>query len=287
MRPPPTVQFLMRPIWKGAISFGLVNIPVGLYPGTKSSEKVSFDMLRAKDLSRIRYKRVAEADNEEVPYDQIVKGYEYEKGNYAVVTKEDFERVAIKSTQIVEIKEFVDLDAIEPRFFDEPYFLAPEKGGAKAYVLLREALVQTNKAGVAKLVLRPPRERLALVKPLQNLLVLETMHFADELRDLNELDIPAAEVGRKELDMAISLVNTMSGRWEPAKYHDEYREALLELIEQKVKAGGKAVAGAKSKAPSATRIVDLVSVLERSLKEAQGETGKGKRKSSGKRRRAA
>jgi DNA end-binding protein Ku len=276
----------MRPIWKGAISFGLVNIPVSLYPGTKSAQKVEFDMLRQKDLSRIRYKRVAEADGQEVPYEQIVKGYEYEKGEYVVVTKDDFERVAIKSTQIVDIREFVDLGDIDPRFFDEPYYLAPEKSGAKAYVLLREALNETGKAGIAKVVLRPPRERLAVVKPLQHVLVLETMHFADELRESDEIQIPQAEVGRKELDMAISLVKTMADKWKAEKYHDEYREALMALIEQKIKAGGKAV-GAKTKTPSATRIVDLVSVLEESLKEAQGGTSKKARKPSGRKRKAA
>ena len=279
----------MRPIWKGSISFGLVNIPVSLYPGTKSGQKVEFDMLRQKDLSRIRYKRVAEADNEEVPYEQIVKGYEFEKGNYVVVTKEDFERVAIKSTQVVDIKEFVDLVDIDPRFFDEPYIMAPEKGGAKAYVLLREALAETGKAGVAKVVLRPPREKLAVVKPLGDILILETMHFADELRQPSEIDIPKADVGRKELDMAISLVKTMADKWKPDHYQDEYRAALMDLIEQKVKAGGKPLAGSKTKSPSATRIVDLVSVLEESLKEAQGGGAKKPRKPSvkSKRRKAA
>ena len=266
----------MRPIWKGAISFGLVNIPVGLYSGTKSKQKVEFDMLREKDLSRIRYKRVAEADEKEVPYDQIVKGYEYEKGNYVVVTKQDFERVGLKSTQIVDIKEFVDLADIDPRFYDEPYYLAPEKGGAKAYVLLHEALAETGKAGVAKVVLRPPREKLALVKPMNGILMLETMHFADELRHTSEIEVPKAEVGRKELDMAISLVKTMEGKWDAEKYHDEYRTALMDLIEEKVKAGGKPVTGGKAKAPSATRIVDLASVLEESLKEAQGSGVKKK-----------
>jgi DNA end-binding protein Ku len=277
----------MRPIWKGAISFGLVNIPVSLYPGTKSARRIEFDMLREKDLSRIRYKRVAEADGQEVPYEQIVKGYEYDKGNYVVVTKDDFEKVALKSNQTVDIKEFVDLADIDPRFFDEPYIMAPEKGGAKAYALLRESLAQTGKAGIAKVVLRPPREKLAVVKPLGDLLVLETMHFADELREPSEIDIPKTDIGRKELDMATSLVKTMAGKWKPEKYHDEYREALMSLIEEKVKAGGKAAPGAKTKAPSATRIVDLVSVLEQSLKEAKGGAPKKAKAAGHKRRRAA
>jgi len=277
----------MRPIWKGAISFGLVNIPVSLYPGTKAAKRIDFDMLREKDLSKIRYKRVAEADGHEVPYEQIVKGYEYEKGNYVVVTKDDFEKVALKSNQTVDIKEFVDLADIDPRFFDEPYIMAPEKGGAKAYALLREALAHTGKAGIAKVVLRPPREKLAVVKPLGDLLVLETMHFADELREPSEVDVPKTDIGRKELDMATSLVKTMADKWKPEKYHDEYREALMNLIEEKIKAGGKAAPGAKTKAPSATRIVDLVSVLEQSLKEAQGGSSKKTKAGGHKRRRAA
>ena len=277
----------MRPIWKGAISFGLVNIPISLFSGTKTTERVDFDMLRAKDLSRIRYKRVAEADGQEVPYEDIVKGYEYEKGNYVVVTKDDFERVAIKSSQVVDIKEFVDLEDIDPRFFDEPYLMAPEKGGAKAYVLLREALRQTGKAGIAKVVLRPPREKLAVVKPLGDILVLETMHFADELRQPDDLDIPQAAVGKKELDMATSLVETMADTWKPEQYKDEYRSALIELIEQKIKTGGKTLPAAKGKAPAATAIVDLAAVLEKSLREAQGTAPRKGKKAPAKSRKAA
>jgi DNA end-binding protein Ku len=279
----------MRPTWKGAISFGLVNIPVSLFSGIKTTEKISFDMLRDSDLSPIRYKRVAEADGKEVPYEHIVKGYEYEKGHYVVVTKEDFQRVAIKSTQVVDIKEFVDLEEIDPRYFDEPYMMAPDKGGGKAYVLLRQALKETGKAGIAKVVLRPPREKLAAVKPVGDVLFLETMHFADELRQPSELEIPDAEVGRKELDMALSLVNTMADKWKPEKFKDEYREALMDLIEQKIKAGGKPLPAAKGKAPAATRIVDLVSVLQQSLEEAQGggRKSKGHKAAAHKRRRAA
>src|SRR5215831_7525270 len=140
----------MRPIWKGAISFGLVNIPVGLYSATSSAEKIKFRQLRASDHSAIKNKRVAEVDGEEVPYDRIVKGYEYEKGRFVVVTEEDFERVALESNRTIEIKEFVDLDQIDPMFFDEPYFLAPEKGGDRAYALLRETLEKAGKVGIAK-----------------------------------------------------------------------------------------------------------------------------------------
>src|SRR5436190_2397403 len=204
----------MRPIWKGAISFGLVNIPVGLYSATKSSEKIKFRMLRARDQSPIKYKRVAEADEKEVPWEEIAKGYEYEKGEFVVLTKDDFDKVNVDSNQTVDIREFVDLADIDPMFFDEPYFLAPEKGGDKAYALLRDSLQETGKVGIAKVVIKT-REHLAAVKPLGQALVLELMHFPDELADPSELNLPTTEPGKKELTMAQQLITSMSDKWEP------------------------------------------------------------------------
>jgi len=258
----------MRPLWKGAISFGLVNIPVGLYSAIKSTERIKLHMLRDADQSPIRYKRVAEADGKEVPWEHIVKGYEYERDQYVFLTKEDFEHVQIKSSQIVDIREFVDLSEIDPLFFDEPYFLAPEKGGDKAYGLLHEALKRSGKVGIAKVVIRPPREHLAAVKPLDGVLSLELMHFPDELRDPAELKVSTPETRGKELDMALMLVKSMTGKWEPEKYHDEYHDALMNLIEQKVKAGGKELAGPKVRAPKPAKVVDLVSVLQQSIAQA-------------------
>jgi DNA end-binding protein Ku len=264
----------MRPLWKGAINFGLVNIPVSLYSATQSKQKVDLDMLRDSDHSRIRYKRVAEADGKEVPWEHIVKGYEYEKGEYVVLEPEDFKRVQLKSNQMVEIKEFVNLDDIDTRYFDEPYFLAPERQGAKAYSLLHDALVESGKVGVAKVVIRPPREHLAAVRPLDGMLMLELLHFADELRDPKELDIPKAETGKKEMDMALTLVKSMAGKWQPDKYKDEYREALMNLIEEKIKAGGKKLAPAKV-GEKPTPVIDLVSILQQSIaKAAEGPTRK-------------
>src|SRR3954470_23352795 len=218
----------MRAIWKGSISFGLVNIPVGLYSATRSSEQVKFHMLRKGDHSPIKYKRVAEADGKEVPWENIVKGYEYEKGEFVVLDDEDFERVKIASNQTVDIKEFVKLDEIDPMFFDQPYFLAPEKGGDKAYTLLRDALEKSGKVGIAKVVIKT-REHLAAVKPLGKALVLELMHFADELADPNELNLPSIEPGKKELAMAEQLINSMKEKWQPEKWKDEYREAVAKL----------------------------------------------------------
>jgi len=251
---------------------------VGLYSATQSAGDLKFHLLRDSDLSRIRYKRVAEADDKEVDWDHIVKGYEYEKDQYVPLTDEDFQRVEIKSNQVVDIREFVDLKDIDPRFFDEPYFLAPEKGGDKAYTLLRQALEQSGKVGIAKVVIRPPREHLAAVKPLGGGLMLELMHFADELRDPKELNIPNPSTSRKELDMALSLIDRMADKWKPDKFHDEYREALSRVIEEKIEAGGKAPGAPKAarrKAPG--KIVDLVSVLQDSLKQVQPKKAKATR----------
>src|ERR1044071_454989 len=209
----------MRPLWKGPISFGLVNIPVGLYSAIDRKSAVSLELLRDSDHSPIRYKKVAEADGLEVPREHIVKGFEYEKGNYVILTGDDFQRVQIKSNQLVEIKEFVKLDDIEPWFFDEPYLLAPEKGGEKAYALLRMVLKKTGLVGASKIVIRPPRAHLAAVKALDEALVLETMHFADELRDPGELQVPRTQVSEKESDMALSLVKAMTARWDAKKFH--------------------------------------------------------------------
>jgi DNA end-binding protein Ku len=260
----------MRPIWKGAISFGLVNIPVGLYSATSSTEKIKFRLLRTSDHSQIKNKRVAEVDGKEVPWEEIVKGYEYEKGRFVVITDSDFERVALKSTQTVEIKEFVDLEEIDPMFFDEPYFLAPEKGGDKAYALLREALAKSGKVGISKVVLRT-REHLAAVKPVGKALVLELMHFKEELADSGELSLPSGESSGKELDMAGSLIDAMSDDWQPEKYHDEYAQALMKVIEDKVAAGGKELPPAHRAGPAATNVVDIVAMLQESLKQRGGK----------------
>jgi DNA end-binding protein Ku len=279
----------MRAIWKGAISFGLVNIPVGLYTATKGRNEVKFHMLRDSDMSPIRYKRVAEADQKEVPWEHIVKGYEFEKGEYVVITDKDFERVNVKSNQMVDIREFVDLDAIDPMYFDEPYYLAPEKGGEKAYALLRDALKESGKVGIAKVSIRT-REHLAAVKPNGNTLVLELMHFPDELADTKELPVPdKVAVGKKEMTMAGSLIDGMSDKWDPTKYHDEYKQALLKLIEEKVAAGGKELPVEKGARPKPTKVIDLVSVLQQSLNQAKKGGGKKEKEHAhhAKRRKAA
>jgi DNA end-binding protein Ku len=257
---------MARAIWKGSISFGLVNIPIALYPATRR-EEVKFRLLRKNDLSPVNYKRVAEKDGREVPWDQIVKGYEYEKGKYVVLKDEDFQRVDLEATQTVDIQDFVEQDEIDPIFFYKPYYLEPQKGGDKAYALLRDALKDTNKVGIAKVVIKT-RQYLAGVKPEDGVLVLELMHFADELADPGKLHVPKkTEVGKREMNMAKSLIDSMSSKWNPEKYKDDYREALMEVIEEKVEAGGKEIEEKPKKAPKPTKVIDLVSVLQRSLEE--------------------
>jgi DNA end-binding protein Ku len=266
---------MARAIWKGSISFGLVNIPIALYPATKR-EDLSFRLLRKTDLSPVNYKRVAEKDGKEVPWDQIVKGYEYEKGKYVVLKDEDFQRVDLEATQTVDIQDFVDLDEIDPMFFYKPYYLEPQKGGDKAYILLRDSLEQKKKVGIAKVVIKT-RQYLAGVKPEDGALVLELMHFADELADTSKLHIPKkVEVGKREMNMASALVESMSAKWNPEKYKDDYREALMEVIEEKVEAGGKEIEEKPKKAAKPTKVIDLVKVLQQSLEQ----TGKAKAKSA-------
>jgi DNA end-binding protein Ku len=280
---------MARAIWKGNISFGLVNIPIALYPATRR-EEFKFRLLRKSDLSPVNYKRVAEKDGKEVPWDQIVKGYEYEKGKYVMLKDEDFQRVDVEATQTVDIQDFVELDEIDPIFFYKPYYLEPQKGGDKAYALLRDTLKDSKKVGIAKVVIKT-REYLAGVKPEDGALVLELMHFADELIDTSKLNVPKkTEVGKREMAMAKSLVDSMSSKWNPEKYKDEYREALMEVIEEKVEAGGKKIEEKPRKAPKPTKVIDLVSVLQKSLEQTAGKkkaTAKSRRKRKQPARKAA
>src|SRR6478609_4829279 len=195
----------MKAIWKGALSFGLVNIPIALFAATRS-EDLKFRLLRQSDLSPVNYKRVAEADGKEVPWDQIVKGYEYEKGKFVVLKDEDFKRVDVEATDTIDIVDFVELAEINPIYFMRPYYMEPLRGGGGAYALLRDVLAKTQKAGIAKVVIRT-RQHLAAVKANGKLLVLELMHFADELINPSTLAVPAKKMpGRREAEMAETLV---------------------------------------------------------------------------------
>lgn len=277
----------MRPIWKGSISFGLVNIPVALLAATRT-EELKFRLLRGKDMSPINYKRIAAVDGKEVPWDQIVKGYEYEKGRFVVLKDEDFKRIDLEATDTIDIVDFVDVAEINPMYFHRPYFLEPQKGGSGAYGLLRDVLEDTNKAGIAKIIIRT-RQHLAAVKANGPLLVLELMHFAHELIPASEIKLPAEQKPRaRELQMAKTLVNQMSESWDPKRYTDDYQSALMKLIDRKVEAGGKALpttTGQREK--RATNVIDLASVLEQSLKEASSSPKSPKPKKTATRRKAA
>lgn len=258
----------MRPIWSGTISFGLVNIPVGVYTATKT-ERVGFHLLHEKDMGRIQYLKVCKLEDEPIPADEIVKGYEYEKGEYVVLTDEDFESVEVESTRNIEIEDFVDADDIDPMFFDQPYYLAPGKGknAEQTYVLLRETLKRKGKVGIGKLAIRQ-REYLAAIKPMGAALMLDTMHFAEEIRSIDDLDLPSesARVDAKHLKIASQLVDSLSGPFKPEQYHDTYREALEALIEKKLK--GTKTKPARKRA--ATNVVDIMTKLNASLKNVKG-----------------
>jgi DNA end-binding protein Ku len=265
-----------RAIWKGSISFGLVTIPVGLHTATRR-EELKFRMLRKGDLSPINYKRVAEVDGKEVPWDDIVKGYEYEKGKFVVLTEEDFKRVDLEAAESIDIMDFVSLDEINPIFFNKPYYLEPQRGGAGAYGLLRDVLAKTNKTGIAKVVIRN-RQHLAAVKANGKMLVLEIMHFATDLVAADEFKVPEEKkLGKREEEMAMTLVEQMTEAWDPTRYTDEYKSALMKIIDRKIESGGKELPTEKTPHRKATNVIDLVEVLRRSLEEA----GKGGAKSSG------
>lgn len=261
----------MRPIWKGAISFGLVNIPIGLYPATRR-EELKFRFLRASDLSPVNYKRVAEADGKEVPWDQIVKGYEYEKGKFVALKDEDFKRADIEATQTVDIINFVDLKEVDPVLFYKPYYMEPGRGGDKAYVLLREALEKNGKIAIAKVVIRA-RQHLAAIKPQKKGLMLELMRFPEELVDVSEFKAPAEKrAGKQELQMASKLVQSMTSAWKPEEYKDAYRHALERVIEEKIQHPEKPLPS-KPRKKQPANIIDLVSVLEKSIQETGSKTG--------------
>jgi len=261
-----------RPLWRGTISFGLVTIPVSLHTAT-SREELKFHLLRKSDLSPVNYKRVAAIDGKEVPWADIVKGYEYAKGKYVVLKDEDFKRVDIEAAETIEIMDFVAIDEIDPAFFMRPYYLVPDKGGANAYRLLREVLEEKGRAGITKVVIRT-RQHLAAVRARGNALVLELLHFADELVDPGSLELPAARPGgHREKEMAALLVEQMTNSWSPERYADDYTSALMNLIRRKVASGGRSLPEPPHRRRPAGEVIDLAAVLQKSLDE-MGRAGK-------------
>jgi DNA end-binding protein Ku len=262
---------MARALWKGSISFGLVNIPIELHTAVRD-HRPKFRMLHAKDKSPVKFQRVCQRDGTPVAWEDLVKGFEYAKGRYVVITKEDFQAAALEKTRTVDIIDFVKADEIDDRFFETPYYLTPAKGGERAYALLREAIRESGRVGIAKFILRDS-QHLAAVEAIENALVLTVMRFADELAETSRLDFPSdAGVRKAELDMAKALVNSLAAEWDPAKYTDQYRENLLRIIQAKVK--GKEVELEPSEEPRQAEVVDLMERLRRSLAQSPGGGGR-------------
>ena len=255
-----------RAMWKGAISFGLVTIPVAVYPATEE-KTLRFNQLHDEDGGRVRYKRVCEKDGEEVTFEHIVKGYEVEKDRYVVLTDEDLNAIPVESSRAIDIHRFVDLDEIDPVMFKKSYYLVPEETGAKAYSLLREAMADDGRVGIAKVSFRD-KEHLAALRFKDDSFVLETMYWPDEIReaDFGGVDV-SAKVRGQELEMAKQLIESLSGEWNPEEYSDEYREALLQIVEAKL--NGQEI---EVVAPEPTaKVVDLMEALKASVAAAKKE----------------
>jgi DNA end-binding protein Ku len=260
---------MARAIWKGSISFGLVNIPVGLYTA-ESREDISFKLLDKKTMSPIHYKRVSEESGKEVPWDETVRGYPLDGGKYVILSDEDLKGAAPEATQTIDIVDFVDLEEISPLYFDKPYYLAPDKKGAKAYALLRETLRRTGKVGIAKVVIRT-RQYLSAVVARGDVMTLELMRYAHELRAPDDLDIPHGKAGvsDREVDMAERLVEGMVAAWEPEKYKDTYRNDVMKMIEKRAKAGELEAPSEPAPKPEKPRnnVIDLMALLKQSVEQ--------------------
>lgn len=259
---------MARAIWDGTISFGLVQIPVGLYTA-ETRDDINFDMLDRRDMSPVGYQRYNRNTNEPVDWDDIVKGYEYEDGEYVIVDKEDFKRANVKATQTVDIVQFTDADSIDPMMFEKPYYLVPDKRGVKPYVLLREVLRKTNKVGIARVVIRT-RESVAAVMVKGPALVLELLRYEHELVKPSEYDLPAEgkkgpQVSPAELKMAERLVSDMDAPFKPEEFKDTYRDDLMALIQRKIKEGDVEEPEQPVEAPEPSNVVDIMSLLRRSL----------------------
>jgi DNA end-binding protein Ku len=279
---------MARAIWSGSISFGLLNVPVKLYSAV-SKQTVRFRELREGDGSRVKHKRVAESDGKEVPYEKIVKGYEYAPDQYVVLKREELAELEPQRSRAIEIQDFVDLDDIDPSYFEQPYYLGPDKGAAHAYGLLVQAMKDSRKVAIARFVLRN-KEHLAAIRPMEDVLTLTTMRFHDEVTSPGDLDGEVFEEEKpkkpeqREIEMAKQLIESLTSDFKPAQYHDEYREELLDLLERK--AAGKEVVSAPTEEPKPTKAPDLMAALEESLAAVKGEEaetdGKAKKKAPAK-----
>lgn len=259
---------MARAMWKGSIAFGLVNIPIELYSAVRD-HRPRFRLLHAKDESPVSYERVCQSEGKPVAWEDLVKGYEYEKGQFVVLTKDDFKTAAVEKTKTIDILDFVDPKEIDERYFETPYYLQPAKGADRAYALLREAMKDTGKVGIAKIILRDA-QHLASVEAHGDAIVLTMMRFADELADLADFRFPkAADIRPAEMKMAEQLIDSLSAEWNPEKYTDEYRDNLLRIIQARLK--GRKPKLTERDTPQQADVVDLMARLRASLE------GKGKR----------
>jgi DNA end-binding protein Ku len=273
---------MARAIWKGSLSFGLVNIPVEMHTAVRDN-RPRFRLLHAKDESPVQYERVCQREGKAVAWEDLVKGYEYEKGAFVVLSKDDFKTAALEKSKTIDILDFVDPDQIDERYFETPYYLVPTRGAERAYALLREAIRKSNRVGIAKVILRET-QHLAAVEAIENALVVTMMRFASELVDISTFSFPAAAEARgKELDLATSLVESLASDWNPEKYKDEYNENLMRIIDAKLKGRKPRLKEAPEGARSA-EIVDLMSRLQKSLTAAKGSKRKPARSAAGRRR---
>lgn len=271
---------MVRPVWKGYISFGLVAIPISLYSGEKRNE-LHFHLLDSRDKSRIHYERINNETGKEVPWNEVVKAYEFKKGNYVVLEEEELKKASPAEFKSIDIEAFVTISEISPLYFDRPYYAVPDDVNQKAYVLLRETLKKTKKVGVAKVVIRT-KQYLAVVIAIDNALVLNLLRFKQELKSEDDFDLPRGtlksyRVNDSELNMAIELVNNMTKPWKPEKYHDEYRETLMKWIDQKTK--GKKAGSKTAEKPQlkSDEVIDFMSLLKKSLhkKATKGQAKTG------------
>ena len=262
-----------RPIASGTISFGLVSIPIKLYAAADASAAISFNMLHGTDSSRLKQQYVCAKDGEIVSRDQMVKGYEFSKDRYVTFTPEELKALEEQSTQSIEVVEFVPITKIDPVYFDKPYYLEPQKGGERAYALMRDALAQSRKVGIGKVVLKS-REHLSAVKSVGDMLTLQTMRFSHEIVDAGSLNLPkVSDVSKKEMDLANMLIDSMSDKFDPVKYKDDYYDKVLEIIQMKV--AGVSPQAPAAKGPGPAKVVDLMEILKQSLSETK--KGKGAR----------
>lgn len=270
---------MARALWSGSLSFGLVSIPIEIHTAVRDKGP-HFRMLRKSDKSRIQFQRVAEKDSKIVDWEDIVKGYEYAKGQYIVLTPQDFEKAALKKDRVIDIQDFVEADAIDDRFFDKPYYLLPGKGGAKAYALLREAIKASGRIGIAKFVLRE-KQRLAAIETIGDALVLSTMRFRDELAKLEEFEFPPAKgFQKRELQMAQRLIGEFAAEWEPEKYADDYRANIMKVVEAKRERTKPDLAPEAD--PQSAQVIDLMERLRKSLGTKRADTAKAPKRAAAK-----